>query len=146
MPIRIYNSSGQSQPPLSFREFWLSMQNLVGESSITLETQASTIKEFIDNTKQPFSFSQELIIRSYKASDCVNLESNIDLNSVLDVMGDIAWNLKLNSNDDLMSVELLEEIAHYISTLYKEQIKPKANTSDNDAVEEQSKIIQFKSR
>jgi hypothetical protein len=122
MTITISNNTNEIERSLSFRQFWLNIESLVGSNNIALEVNAKHIKQFIDNAKQPHHFVKDLITRSYNESFCNNLNSPIDVNKVLDIMGEIAWKLRINCNDDLLSVELLEEIALHISTMHAEQI------------------------
>lgn len=146
MTITISNNRDEIRRRISFKSFWVGIERLLGDSNIVLEIDAQNIKDFIIHTKQAHEFSKDLIQRSYRASNCTNLGSPIDLNKVLDIMGEIVWTMRLDSNDDLLSVELLEEIALHISTYHPEQIDygEAADKSSSEDKGPDSNIVQFK--
>lgn len=136
---------------LSFVDFWQSIASELGSSRLRINTKAPSIRYFIDGNSDPKDYLKNAIEQSYKRSNCHHLRDTIDLNAVLDVLGETAYQLQGLEADDLLDIELLEEIAWIISERYKSLLglKEKASAHPEDATVIsllKTKILQANSR
>ena len=109
--------------PVEFRHFWKFIAQQIGDSRLTLNHAATQIEHFLQLDCDPKNCLRSVSIESYRRSNCKNLNSPIDLNVVLDVLGETAYSLRGQSRDDLFDIELLEEVAWHIANRYSQQIQ-----------------------
>ncbi|MBX2849720.1 MAG: hypothetical protein KTR16_15460 [Acidiferrobacterales bacterium] len=88
----------------------------MGSSHLHINVNAKSIHEFVSPDSQ---FLREIVRNSYSRSRCYNLNSILDINVVLDILGEQAYGLKGDVSDDLLDIELLEEIAWHIGERYR---------------------------
>ena len=105
--------------PLEFKEFWTYIGRELGNSRLRINPKAKDIHNFIDPSNDAKEYLKHAIKESYKRSDCTNLRSKINVNLILDILGETAYKLRSNHRDDLFDIELLEEIAWHISDRYQ---------------------------
>jgi len=103
---------------LSFTRFWQFIASELGSSRLKVNPKASSIQRFVDRSSDPKDYLKNAIHQSYKLSNCHHLKDVINLNAVLDVLGETAHQLQGQKADDLLDIELLEEIAWLISERY----------------------------
>ena len=84
----------------------------MGNVRIQLNDNASSINDFIHPDSH---FIKEIIRESYTQSKCYHLESSVNVNKILDILGQHAYQLNENLAADLLDIEFLEEIAWHIS-------------------------------
>ena len=113
----------------SFRRFWAYCADELGSARLQVDTNASKLEDFCGNQQFALSSLKEVLRASYKRSRCKNLDSRINLDATLDVLGEAAFMLQGQSKDDLLDIELLEEVGWCITTLYSKR---------NDDVPEQA--------
>lgn len=101
-----------------FRTFWSRIAGEVGDAWLVLDEQASSIRNFIDLSNDPKGYLREVIRQSYRRSQCHHLGSPISIETVLDILGETAFALQDDKQDDLCDIELLEEIAWHIGSRY----------------------------
>jgi len=125
---------------LEFAQFWEFIASQIGDSRLTLNHSAAKIEYFMQVDCDPKNCLRSVSIESYKRSNCKNLRSPIDLNVVLDVLGETAFSLRGESRDDLFDIELLEEVAWHIASRYSALIE-----INNPSLTEQNqpKILSF---
>ena len=110
----------------------------MGSVRIKINENASSINDFI----HPDSDSIKDIIRaSYTRSQCYHLDSEVNVNDVLDILGEHAHQINGNLAADLLDIELLEEIAWHISERFINYIDIPQPTKSPD--EETARIISF---
>jgi len=107
---------------IPFIEFWTFVSESMGNARLRINTEADSINEFIDSSGDPKEYLISLIQSSYKRSQCYHLRAPICVNSVLDILGETAYELQSKQQDDLYDIEFLEEIAFYISERYAHRI------------------------
>ena len=110
-------------PGIQFIEFWLAIASELGTSRLRLNPEARNINELFDRNSDAQLYLQTIIKRSYKANRCQHLRSSISLASILDLLGETAYQLKGEQADDLMDIELLEEIAWLSCNRYTLQLQ-----------------------
>lgn len=116
---------------IPFIQFWTFISENVGNARLRIHNKANSINEFIDSSGDPKDYITRLIISSYKRSECYHLRAPICINSVLDILGETAYELQKKQQDDLYDIEFLEEIAFYISERYTDRIMTqKLDSSD----------------
>ncbi len=80
-----------------------------------INTDANSINDFI---LPDSDFVKEIIRSSYTRSQCYHLQSPININKTLDILGEHAFKLNnkghSNGSADLLDIEFLEEIAWHI--------------------------------
>ncbi len=113
----------QAHDFLSFSEFWQTIADELGNSRIKINTEATSIKQFLRADSDHKEFMRTLIHQSYKRCHCYHLNARFDVNVALDVLGETSFSLKGNKEDDLLDIELLEEIAWLISQRYEHKVK-----------------------
>jgi len=134
------------KPPLpvkqqvEFRHFWKFIAKQIGDSRLTLNHSARKVENFMQLDCDPKNCLRSVSIESYKRSNCKNLNSPVDLNVVLDVLGETAYALRGQSRDDLFDIELLEEVAWHIANRYSSLIHIEQPNKDSTTG---AKIISF---
>ena len=87
----------------------------MGSTHLHIDVNAKSIHEFVSPDSH---FLREIVRNSYSRSHCYNLHSLINIEAVLDILGEHAYCLKGDVADDLLDIELLEEIAWHIGERY----------------------------
>lgn len=105
-------------PKVSFFEFWLFIARELGDSHLTVNPKAGDIHGLLAADSDTKDFLRKAIKKSYKQSKCNYLEAPVNIEVVLDVLGETAYALRDNQRDDLFDIELLEEIGWLISQRY----------------------------
>lgn len=113
--------SGQIQ----FIEFWVFIASKLGSSRLKIDTQASSIHDLLAQGSDHPQYLKGVITQSYKRSQCHHLRAPINVNYVLDILGETAFELQGKECDDLFDIELLEEIAWHIDERYAQNIEIK---------------------
>lgn len=118
----------QEPPPptkdqVSVRNFWTFIAAQLGETRLTLNHSTRKIEQFMQLDCDPKNCLRCVSIESYRRSHCQNLDSPLNLNTVLDVLGETAFSLRGESRDDLFDIELLEEVAWHIANRYSNLIE-----------------------
>lgn len=108
---------------ISFNDFWLFIGDQLGDSRLKINRNAKTIHQFLAGSSDHFPYLRSAIIQSYKRSQCHHLGAPINLISVLDILGETAYELQGDQQDDLLDIELLEEIAWHIGERFKATIR-----------------------
>ena len=108
-----------SNNTLSFIVFWQFIASEIGSSRLKINEKADSIKNLIDDTSDPKEYLKNIIKQSYKRSKCNHLRDTVDLNSILDILGETAFELQGQQADDLLDIELLEEIAWLLCERYQ---------------------------
>lgn len=114
---------------ISFFDFWRFIGEQLGDARLSINHQAHTIHQLIDPCSDHPPYLREAITQSYKRSRCHHLGADINLIAVLDVLGEIAYQLQGKSLDDLLDIELLEEIAWHISERFGEALQTQLKAS-----------------
>ena len=109
--------------PIKFIEFWRFIAKELGDSQCLLNPQANRIKDFLDSDNDYRSFFKDVVAQSYVRCSCHHLKDTIDVNVVLDVLGETAYSLQGAHADDLLDIELLEEICWLICQQYPRHIE-----------------------
>ena len=91
--------------------FWQYIASQIGSARLQINKDADSINDFID---PDCGFIKDIIRTSYSKSKCYHLQSSIDLNLLLDSLGEHAYQLNEKLDADLFDIELLEEIAWHI--------------------------------
>lgn len=127
-----------------FIEFWLHVASELGTSRLHINKSAKSIKNVIHPNSDAPTYLHDAIKKSYKFSQCQHLTSPINLESVLDILGETAYVLQGEQADDLLDIELLEEIAWVIGSRYAEHIKTSLNANQpKDSDSSQCQIVSF---
>ncbi len=108
---------------LGFSDFWQSIASGLGNSRLIVDTQAESIKYFLDAESDHATLLRGVIQQSYKRCHCYHLKARFDVNVALDVLGETSHNLHGTKEDDLIDIELLEEIAWLINQYYRPLIE-----------------------
>lgn len=125
---------------IEYRHFWEFIAKQIGDSRLTLNHSATKVENFMQLDCDPKNCLRSVSIESYKRSKCKNLNSPVDLNVVLDVLGETAYSLRGQSRDDLFDIELLEEVAWHIANRYSSLIHIEQPNKDSGT---QAKILSF---
>ncbi len=130
------HSEPESSATVSFRTFWQYIADELGDAWLGLNPHAGNLKEFIVLSYDPKEYIRQIIEQSYKRNDCSSLDSDIRMNAVLDILGEVAYGLRGEHKDDLFDIELLEEIAWHIGNRFSHliEIEQKANSDDHQAL------------
>ena len=102
----------------SFRRFWVYCADELGSARLQVDSSATKLESFCGNQQFALPSLKEVLRASYKRSRCKNLDSRIDLDATLDVLGEAEFMLQGQSKDDLLDIELLEEVGWCINTVY----------------------------
>jgi len=108
---------------VSFLDFWNTVATELGSSRLKINPNAGSIHRFIDCNSDHKEYLKKVIQLSYKQSECNHLRDNVNLECVLDILGETAYQLQGQQADDLLDIELLEEIAWLISERYESSLK-----------------------
>lgn len=108
---------------IKFIEFWRFIASELGNSQCLLNPRANRIKDFLDNDNDHRSFFKDVVAQSYVRCGCHHLKDKIDVNVVLDILGETAYSLQGAYADDLLDIELLEEICWLICQQYPMHIE-----------------------
>ena len=115
----------------AFADFWLLIASELGSSRLKVNPEAQSIGQFIDSSGDQKDYLREVIRQSYKRSRCYHLRDAIDIEAVLDILGETAYSLQGQQADDLLDIELLEEIAWLIGERFWNTALLPARTADN---------------
>ena len=115
--------------PISFRKFWQLCAHQLGDSRFTFDHSASTITDMNHSVITSETLIKDLIMVCYRRSQCQHLDSPIDLNATFDVLGETAYKLQGQRQDDLLNIELLEEIGWCANQFYENSTQ---NTSSHE--------------
>jgi len=116
---------------LSFIVFWQFIASEIGSSRLKINEKADSIKSLIDDSSDPKEYLKNIILQSYKRNKCNHLRDTIDLNSILDILGETAFELQGQQADDLLDIELLEEIAWLLCERYQHVLNLPENELQN---------------
>lgn len=111
-----------AKTPIEFIQFWSYIASQLGSSRLKINPKAHNIHNLFDADNDSKDFIKQAIIESYKRSQCNNLSNQISVDIVLDILGEIAYELRNNHLDDLFDMELLEEIAWHINDRYRQHL------------------------
>lgn len=114
---------------IKFIELWDYLSYEIGNSRLPLNKSALTISELSQDQNSP-EFIKELLKQCYIKNHCRNLTSPVNIETILDCLGESAYHLRDNQKDDLMHIELLEEMAWHIVKSYGHLIKIETNSND----------------
>jgi len=133
------------QEPISeqieFIEFWCYIAHELGSSRLTINHSASSIHKLIDCNSDSKEYLRQAIKESYKQSHCSHLRAPINIEAVLDILGETAYALRGDQRDDLFDIELLEEIAWYINSRYSHCITIKQHKPERTC--KKARLISF---
>lgn len=115
-------NSENSTGTLSFLEFWLVAAQELGDARLKINPHAKSVKRLLAANSDHREFLSAIVQQSYQRSRCQHLRDAINLNTVLDILGETAYSLKGQQADDLLDIELLEELAWIISQRYLQHI------------------------
>ncbi len=118
--VQIKRIKGKS---LTFSEFWCTIASELGNSRLKVDRKAQSIRYFLALESDHRAFLRTLIHQSYKRCHCYHLNAPIDVNIVLDLLGETNHTLQGSKEDDLLDIELLEEIAWLVSRHYHQLIE-----------------------
>jgi len=116
-------SDNKLNMPISFMAFWQFMACELGSSRLRINNSAKSIREFIHTGSDHKNYLRDVIQQSYKRSHCHHLKAPINIDIVLDILGETAYDLQGKSCDDLLDIELLEEIAWHIGERFSQHIE-----------------------
>lgn len=125
------NSEPISNATVTFRSFWQYIAQELGDAWLGLNPEARNLKEFIKLSYDPKDYLRQAIMQSYKRNGCSSLDSDIRMDAVLDILGEVAFSLRGERRDDLFDIELLEEIAWHIGNRFSHLIECNQNEAGN---------------
>lgn len=102
-----------SQTP-SFLNFWILITEHLGDAHGVIDPKTKTTQALFSNFDDQLGLLKNIILESYALNKCHHIKSPINVNIVLDILGDKAFELHLKQADDLLDIELLEEICWLI--------------------------------
>lgn len=114
--------SENSTGTLSFLEFWMVAAQELGDARLLINPQAESVKKLLAANSDHREFLPGILQKSYQRSRCQHLRDEINLNVVLDLLGETAYSLKGQQADDLLDIEFLEELAWIISQRYLQHV------------------------
>ncbi len=103
----------------SFRRFWSFCAEELGSARLQVNSQSSCLEEFCGLSQFDVTLLKDVLKQSYKRSKCKNLDSAIDLDATLDVLGETAFSLQGKHAADLLDIELLEEVGWCVNAIYR---------------------------
>ena len=124
-------NSNRKSKKVSFLSFWQFIAKELGNSRLKINSNAHSIHNLLIADGVQKAYLRDAIKRSYKANQCHHLGSSISVISVLDILGETAYQLQLKRQDDLFDIELLEEIAWHISQRFADHFESKEKSYDN---------------
>lgn len=120
---------GKTIKQISFLYFWQFISKQMGNVRIRLNSNATSINNFIH---PDCDFTKDIIRQSYSRSQCYHLNSPININTTLDILGEHAQKLNgSHSGDlsaDLLDIEFLEEIAWHIGERFLNHVDLPSDT------------------
>ncbi len=128
---------------VSFLDFWKLVAKNLGNSRLRIKDHANSIETLLAPNSDHREFLRDVIINSYFESDCCSIEDAVNINIILDVMGEAAYELQGRNKDDLMDIELLEEIAYLIKEHYSALIELEHDRNCPQADETGATIVNF---
>ena len=135
-------TSSQLSQSVSFLKFWFFVTEQLGDSHGSIDPNLKTAQAFFSHFSDQQGLLKEIIIASYSLNKCRHLKDSIDVNLVLDLLGQKAFELKIMHADDLLDIELLEEIGWLISQHFAQFIDiPTLNNSTDKCDNTASPII-----
>lgn len=108
--------------PTSFVAFWSTIGADLPEGMLVLRDRPKSTEALFATRSNHSDLLREVILGSYAACKCDTVDDAIDINTVLDLMGDAAFNRQMHNTDDLLDIEMLEEIAYLICLHFGSQI------------------------
>ena len=129
--MNTYNSNYPAD--ISFHDFWLFIASEMGDAWLRLNEDANHLKDFIDHSYDPKEYLRKIILDSYKISRCTSLHDAIDMDCVLDLLGETAFTLRGERRDDLFDIELLEEVAWHIGNRFAHLLKVNSDSAEHPA-------------
>lgn len=115
----------------------------MGSSHLHINVNAKSIHEFISPDSE---FLREIVRNSYSRSHCYNLHSILDINTVLDILGEQAYSLQGDVSEDLLDIELLEEIAWHIGERYLHCLNIEKTPNKSRSKRFRNNVIDFPAR
>ena len=135
----------QIMAAIRFKDFWLTMSCLAGDTRLTMDAKADTLGEFISDQEE--YFIRQLMTTVYSCSKCSSIYSHIDLRCVFDALGESGLHMRQTDSDDLLNVELLEEIAWLTTQYFPQQVQQQVIDSwTTDCLYDHSNVLPFQSR
>ncbi len=107
----------------SFLGFWHLVATCLGDGRLRILKNAEALEQLLAPNSDHRDFLRDIIITSYFECDCCSLDDSVDVNTILDVLGEAAYELQARNADDLLDIELLEEIAYHIQQHFPHKIK-----------------------
>lgn len=125
--------------------FWSFIALEIGAHRLSINPTAKQPQElFAANSVHP-DFLKQLILDSLKnKSD--SLKQPIDINHVLDLLGETAFKLRANGSDDLYDIEMLEEIAWLIGERFSHLLTPRPHHDTSNSSHIVLSMRKFKER
>jgi hypothetical protein len=116
---------------LSFLEFWVLITEHLGDSHGVIDPKTKTTQALFSNFDDQLGLLKSVVSDSYTLNKCHHIKSPINVNYVLDILGNKAFELQMKQADDLLDIELLEEICWLICQHYAHLIEfPEFNRED----------------
>jgi len=115
----------------------------MGSNHLHINVNAKSIHEFVSPDSH---FLRDIVRNSYTRSHCYNLHSILNIEVVLDILGEQAYCLKGDVVDDLLDIELLEEIAWHIGERYRHCLDLKKIPNNTKQKRYRNNVIDFPSR
>ncbi len=122
MSKRTQNKAGTPKRALTFIDFWVSASNEIGDHRLAINASAKRLEELFIPTVVHAEHLKELVTHSLEQRSG-KLTQIINVNALLDALGETAFKLRKTAADDLFDIELLEEIAWHISEHYPHLIE-----------------------
>ncbi len=107
---------------VKFIDFWCEVALEVGSHRFSINDQAKQLQDLFSK-KDIHADHVKNLVRQSLPDPHGNLEQTIDVTRLLDELGEVAFELRKNSADDLLDIEFLEEIAWVISSRYHHLIR-----------------------
>ena len=140
------NQQNQRIDSLDFSKFWQFIAKNLGDSRLLIRGEANSIDSFLAPNSDHREFLREIIITSYFECNCCSIDDSVDINKILDVLGEAAYQLQGRNEDDLMDIELLEEIAYLIQQRFLYLINIPQNTKSPQSKESMAAIVNFSNK
>lgn len=125
------NSQLHRKPPKpSFIEAWCFLSDNIGSSRLPINRKANDIHQFIIAQDDQLGFMKQVIRDCYQSCKCNHLQSPVNIETILDVLGETAYQLTQQDKDDLVIIELLEEIGWLLVEAYGQHLKHTQQTQN----------------
>lgn len=125
----------------NFLDFWVFITDQLGDTYGLVNPKVKTKKELFNEFDDQHGLLKEVLLQCYRLNKCHHIKSPIDINLVLDVLGEKAFELQLKQADDLLDIELLEEICWLISQHYSTYISTPTFSKDESKDEALSSSV-----